>query len=59
MSDLATLFATPPADLKIPEDIDKIIAHFREARAKNLIGDKKAGKAPAKPGKVDIDELDI
>jgi hypothetical protein len=59
MSDLAELFAKPPADLKIPEDIDKIIAHFRDARQRNLIGDKKAGKAPAKPGKIELDDLDI
>jgi hypothetical protein len=59
MNHLQTLFDTPPADLKIPTDIDAIIAELRAARAKNLLGDKNAGKAPAKPGKIEIDELDI
>lgn len=44
MSDLATLFARDPDSLTTT-DIDAIIAHLRDARAKFNLGVKQAGNA--------------
>lgn len=54
---LADLFARNP--LEIPhtdEELDRIIAYFREARAKHMLG--KSAKAPP-VGKINIGELDV
>lgn len=64
MSDISELFNRDPLSLT-KTDIDSIIAYYREARAKYLIGDRKAGKTPAaKPAKkapvnISLDDLEI
>ncbi len=59
--DVAELFARDPLSLTT-EDIDRIIEEMRQARARFLIGDKKAGKVPepkAKKAPVNIDLKDL
>lgn len=61
--DIAELFARDPLQLT-QEDIESICHHYREARQKNLLGDKKAGKTPeAKvkkaPVNLDLNDLEI
>lgn len=45
MSDIAELFARDPLSLT-KENIDSIIAHYRDARQKYLLGEKSAGATP-------------
>jgi len=63
MDDITTLFERNPLSLT-KEDISKMIEHYREARARFLIGDKKAGKTPAakpekKPVNINLSDLDL
>jgi len=64
MDDISLLFQIDPLKLT-REDIDSLIKHYREARERFLIGDRKAGKAPAakpekkKPVNLTLGDLDL
>lgn len=64
MSDLSDLFDRDPLSLNTDgtkglstRELETIIAYFREARAKNMLG--KAPKAAPKAGKIDLGDLDV
>ncbi len=57
MSDLQRLFDEDPLRLT-RKDYAEIVAYYRNARQQFMLGDKKAGKAPKKPGeKLDLDSI--
>jgi hypothetical protein len=58
MSDIAELFDRDPLLLS-SQDIDTIVAYFREARAKHQLGLKTKKVPPPKGEKIRIEDLDV